>query len=152
MLQITPQMKILVAVEPADFRKGIDGLVRLCKDVRGFRIRLPQSPGHSDQSAGVRRPGILAVSQTSVRRTIPLVAIGIEPGHPGEDTGGSPVVGSVFCRQSGANGSGTGLASGRSAQLVRGGPQADAISTETLRCRSATVRATDGVRKTALDS
>ena len=32
MLQITPQMRILVAVEPADFRKGIDGLVRLCKD------------------------------------------------------------------------------------------------------------------------
>ena len=35
MLQITPQMKILVAVEPADFRKGIDGLVRLCKDTLG---------------------------------------------------------------------------------------------------------------------
>ena len=32
MLQITPQMKILVALEPADFRKGIDGLARLCKD------------------------------------------------------------------------------------------------------------------------
>ena len=32
MLAITPQMKILVAIEPADFRKGIDGLVRLCKD------------------------------------------------------------------------------------------------------------------------
>ena len=32
MLQITPQMKILVAVDPADFRKGIDGLVRLCKE------------------------------------------------------------------------------------------------------------------------
>ncbi len=32
MLQITPQMKILVAVEPADFRKGIDGLARLCKE------------------------------------------------------------------------------------------------------------------------
>jgi transposase len=32
MLQITPQMKILVAVEPADFRRGIDGLVRLCQD------------------------------------------------------------------------------------------------------------------------
>jgi len=31
MLQITPQMKILVAVEPADFRKGIDGLVAVCK-------------------------------------------------------------------------------------------------------------------------
>ena len=32
MLQITPQMKILVAVEPADFRRGIDGLARLCKE------------------------------------------------------------------------------------------------------------------------
>ena len=32
MLAVTPQMKILVAVEPVDFRKGIDGLVRLCKD------------------------------------------------------------------------------------------------------------------------
>jgi len=32
MIQITPQMRILVAVQPADFRNGIDGLVRLCKD------------------------------------------------------------------------------------------------------------------------
>ena len=31
MLQITPQMKVLVAVEPADFRRGIDGLAALCK-------------------------------------------------------------------------------------------------------------------------
>jgi len=31
MIQITPQMRILVAVEPADFRCGIDGLARLCK-------------------------------------------------------------------------------------------------------------------------
>ena len=31
MLQITPQMKILVAVAPADFRKGIDGLAALCQ-------------------------------------------------------------------------------------------------------------------------
>lgn len=31
MLQITPQMKVLVAIEPADFRKGIDGLAALCK-------------------------------------------------------------------------------------------------------------------------
>lgn len=32
MLQITPQMKILVAIRPADFRRGIDGLVQLCKE------------------------------------------------------------------------------------------------------------------------
>lgn len=31
MLAITPQMKILIAIEPADFRKGIDGLVQLCR-------------------------------------------------------------------------------------------------------------------------
>jgi transposase len=33
MIQIAPQMKILVAVEPADFRKGIDGLAQVCKEV-----------------------------------------------------------------------------------------------------------------------
>ncbi len=32
MLQITPHMKILVAVEPADFRHGIDSLARLCQE------------------------------------------------------------------------------------------------------------------------
>jgi transposase len=32
MIQITPQMRVLVAVEPADFRRGIDGLARLCKE------------------------------------------------------------------------------------------------------------------------
>ena len=35
MLQITPQMRILVALEPVDFRKGIDGLVQLCKAILG---------------------------------------------------------------------------------------------------------------------
>ena len=32
MLQLTPQMKILVAVEPVDGRKGIDGLAQVCRD------------------------------------------------------------------------------------------------------------------------
>ena len=31
MIQVTPQMRILVAVEPVDFRQGIDGLCRLCR-------------------------------------------------------------------------------------------------------------------------
>jgi transposase len=31
MIQVTPQMRILVAVAPADFRKGIDGLACLCR-------------------------------------------------------------------------------------------------------------------------
>jgi transposase len=38
MLQITPRMKILLAVEPADFRRGIDGLAQLCRE------RLQQDP------------------------------------------------------------------------------------------------------------
>jgi len=33
MIQITPQMKILLAVEPVDFRKGMDGLAMLCRSV-----------------------------------------------------------------------------------------------------------------------
>lgn len=38
MLQITPQMRVLVAVEPVDGRKGIDGLAQLC------RQRLSEDP------------------------------------------------------------------------------------------------------------
>ena len=33
MIQITPHMRILLAVEPVDFRKGIDGLARVCRDI-----------------------------------------------------------------------------------------------------------------------
>lgn len=32
MIQVTPQMRVLVAVEPADFRKGIDGLAKLARE------------------------------------------------------------------------------------------------------------------------
>lgn len=32
MIQITPQMRVLVAVEPADFRRGIDGLAQYCRE------------------------------------------------------------------------------------------------------------------------
>ncbi len=31
-IQLTPQMRILVAVEAVDFRRGIDGLARVCRD------------------------------------------------------------------------------------------------------------------------
>jgi transposase len=32
MIQVAPQMRILVAVEPADFRKGIDGLAKVARE------------------------------------------------------------------------------------------------------------------------
>jgi len=31
-IQVTPQMRILVALAPADFRCGIDGLARVCRE------------------------------------------------------------------------------------------------------------------------
>ncbi len=38
MIQLVPQLKILLAVEPVDFRKGIDTLAAVCKE------RLSQDP------------------------------------------------------------------------------------------------------------
>jgi transposase len=35
LIQLTPHMRILVATEPADFRKGIDGIARLCRETLG---------------------------------------------------------------------------------------------------------------------
>lgn len=35
MIQVTPQMRIFVALEPADFRQGIDGLARRCRQALG---------------------------------------------------------------------------------------------------------------------
>jgi transposase len=34
MIQITPHMRILVCVQPVDFRKGIDGLHRIAREAR----------------------------------------------------------------------------------------------------------------------
>jgi transposase len=33
MIQVTPQTSVFVAIQPADFRKGIDGLSRLCQEI-----------------------------------------------------------------------------------------------------------------------
>jgi len=33
MIQVTPQMSVFVAIKPADFRRGIDGLARQCREV-----------------------------------------------------------------------------------------------------------------------
>lgn len=35
MIQVTSQMRVLVAVEPVDFRRGIDGLARVCRQELG---------------------------------------------------------------------------------------------------------------------
>ena len=33
MIQLTPQMRILLAVKAVDFRKGIDGLAGICRHI-----------------------------------------------------------------------------------------------------------------------
>ena len=61
MIQITPQMRILVAVEPTDFRRGIDGLARVCKDVlrhdRAFPASMKKFVGRGNRG-GRQRPMI----------------------------------------------------------------------------------------------
>jgi len=59
MIQITPQMRVMVAIEPADFRKGIDGLAQVCKDVlrhdpfSGWVFVFSQPAGHGVEGAGL---------------------------------------------------------------------------------------------------
>jgi transposase len=42
MIQLLPQLKILLAYRPVDFRKGIDGLVSVCRN------ELEADPYHGD--------------------------------------------------------------------------------------------------------
>ncbi|MGB5833576.1 MAG: IS66 family insertion sequence element accessory protein TnpB [Thiohalocapsa sp.] len=42
MLQLTPQSRVFIAIESADFRRGIDGLAALC------RQRLQADPFEGD--------------------------------------------------------------------------------------------------------
>jgi transposase len=32
MIQVTPQMRVLVGIEAVDFRRGIDGIARVCRE------------------------------------------------------------------------------------------------------------------------
>ncbi|MBE7503455.1 MAG: hypothetical protein HS113_24830 [Verrucomicrobiales bacterium] len=53
MIQITPQMRILLAVEPVDFRRGIDGLAALCRQA----LVATRKPGRCSSSGrGVATP------------------------------------------------------------------------------------------------
>jgi hypothetical protein len=71
MIQIAPQMRIMLAVAPADFRKGIDGLAAVCRKILKqdpfsgyifvFRNKLDglvkSRQGVMPATAGIRAPG-----------------------------------------------------------------------------------------------
>ena len=63
MIQITPQMRVMVAIEPADFRKGIDGLAQVCKDVlrhdpfSGWVFVFRNRPATALKATMIRRSG-----------------------------------------------------------------------------------------------
>ena len=52
MIQVTPQMRVLVAIEPVDFRRGVDGLAQQC------RAALAEAPsaGRCSSSATASAP------------------------------------------------------------------------------------------------
>ena len=56
MMQLTPQSRIFLATEPVDFRKGIDGLAAVCRQVPGRqppgggRLCLSQPLGHGAEA------------------------------------------------------------------------------------------------------
>ena len=54
MIQITPQMRILVAVEAIDGRKGMDALAQLCREKLKEDPPLHWAPG---SATGVRAGG-----------------------------------------------------------------------------------------------
>ena len=74
MIQITAQMRVLVAIEPVDGRKGIDSLARLCQEearrdpVFRMRVRVSQPQRDSDPAPHLRRPRILAGAEAAVQR------------------------------------------------------------------------------------
>jgi hypothetical protein len=62
MLQLSPQSRIFLATEPIDFRKGMDGLAAVCRQVLGdnplsYRGR---DAGHPAPPAQIRTCGTTA--------------------------------------------------------------------------------------------
>ncbi len=86
MIQISAQMRVLVAIEPVDGRKGIDSLARLCQDKLAedpfseMRVRVSQPEWNRDPTAHLRWARILAGTETFVERPFRLVA-GSEDRH-----------------------------------------------------------------------
>ena len=161
MLQITPQMKILVAVEPADFRKGIDGLVWLCKDTLGqdpfagtvfvFRNRR----GTAIKVLVYDGQGFWLCHKRLSEGRFRWWPSAPDPDSRAKDSGRSSTVGSVLSRQSGSHGGGPGLASGRTTPLMCGTarkPIRAAAQKRSVVALQRSVPLKSSAKETALDS
>ncbi len=121
MIQITPQMRILVAVEPTDFRRGIDGLARVCKEVlrhdpfNGWVFVFRNRPATALKILVYDGQGFWLCHKQLVQRQVPLVAA---PRRNDADFGGPRVAGSLGGRQSRGRPGGARLATSRPRQLM----------------------------------
>ena len=105
MIQITPQMHVLVAVEPVDLRKGIDGLAQLCRE----KLQADLFSGwlfvfRSRRATAIR----ILVYDGQGFWMVPVVAHGY---HGGQDAAGASGATAAGSRQSGNRG-GAGVAQG----------------------------------------
>jgi hypothetical protein len=80
MIQIAPQIRILVAVEAIDGRKGIDAIAQLCREklnadpFSGYLFIFRNAAWHGQSGFAVRRPRVLAGDQTAIQGTFSVVA------------------------------------------------------------------------------
>ena len=89
MIQITAQMRVLVAIEPVDGRKGIDSLAQLCQEKlaedpfsgcvfvfrsrSGTAIRLLSYDGQGYCNPSTENPQYRVCAQTGLLSVAPLV-------------------------------------------------------------------------------
>jgi hypothetical protein len=72
MIQLIPQLKILLAINPVDFRNGVEGT-----GGRSFlrrAVRFQEPPRHGAQNVVLRLARVLVDNQKILARAIALVA------------------------------------------------------------------------------
>ena len=92
MIQITPQMRILVAIEAVDGRKGIDSLARLCQEkLPSRRQSQPRDDWGSEENWSDRelpysgKPAFFrrAFTRGSPRMKLSSGSVSVRPTRPG---------------------------------------------------------------------
>ena len=63
MLQLTPQSRIFLALQPVDFRKGIDGLAALCRQALAVKYGTCGLLNRRQFPSSSSRDAVFAVTQ-----------------------------------------------------------------------------------------